>query len=116
VVPLFRNYLFLVIVDRFYDAKNCPGVDQLLLDGERPARVPDIVISSLKARQRGGVVVLPSLPRFRAGDAVRVTRGPFSGLDALYSGQAPRDRARVLLQWLGVPRLTILAESDIERA
>jgi transcriptional antiterminator RfaH len=113
--PLFANYLFFTVGadGHWYDAKRTPGVNSVLLDGQRPARVPDQVILGLKARERDGFI---SLPRFRVGDAVRITKGAFAGVDALYSGQAPRERARILLEWLGQPRLTIIPESDIERA
>ena len=56
------------------------------MDGVVPATVPDTVISSLKAREIGGLIELPKPPRFRRGDHVRVLRGPFAGHVGLYAG------------------------------
>jgi hypothetical protein len=72
---MFRNYLFLVIHDRFYDAMNCPGVARLLLDGVRPAKVRDGVIEDLRSREVGGFVKLPELGGLKAGDRVRAADG-----------------------------------------
>jgi hypothetical protein len=38
-------------------------VKRLIMDGERPVRVPDAVIDKLKGRERHGLVVLPEKPR-----------------------------------------------------
>jgi transcriptional antiterminator RfaH len=115
--PLFVAYLFAKVVDGQWGViRRTPSVTRVLLAGDRPARVGEHVIAGLRSRQRNGFVVLPKRPKFKPGDQVRVTRGAFAGVDALYEGQAPRDRVKVLLQLLGVPRVAELAEADIEPA
>jgi transcription antitermination factor NusG len=111
IKSLFANYLFIQIEAQFYSAMNCPGVVTLLLDGERPAKVPLTVITDLRSRERNGLVVLPREPRFKPGDPVRVTRGVLIGLRGLYQGQKPRERISVLLSVLG--RVEIAA-GDVE--
>jgi transcriptional antiterminator RfaH len=114
-VPLFANYLFLVIEDHFYEAMWCPGVARLLLDGDRPAKVRDGVIEALKAREVNGFVKLPEPPgQFKAGDKVRVIHGPFTGLPGLYAGQSAKDRVRVLLTLFGSSRPVMMMRVDIE--
>ena len=39
--PLFPGYIFILVVSRWYDAKWCPGVASLIMNGAGPARVPD---------------------------------------------------------------------------
>jgi transcriptional antiterminator RfaH len=114
-VPMFQNYLFLLLGDFFWDAKNCPGIARLLLDGDRPAKVPDRVIDDLRSREKHGLVVLPEPPgQFKAGDRVRIVHGPFTGLPAFYAGQSSRERVRVLLTLLGSSRPVTMQVTDIE--
>src|SRR5271157_6032602 len=78
--PLFRGYMFVLVESQWHSAQRCPGVNRLVLNGERPARVPDQVIKALKEREVGGFVKLPEPPpRLRPGGRVRVTGGPFRG-------------------------------------
>ena len=97
--PLFPGYIFIVVVSRWYDAKWCPGVASLIMNGAGPARVPDSVISeSLESRERGGLIELPKARGLRRGDRVRIVHGPFRERLALYDGQTAHARVAVLLQ------------------
>jgi transcription antitermination factor NusG len=80
-----------------------------VLDGDRPARVPDKVIAELKGRERNGLVELAP-PGFRRGDKVRIVRGPLSGLEGLVEGLRPQQRIEILLAVLG---RVALAKGDI---
>src|SRR5262249_41247416 len=70
--PLFPRYAFFVIESQWHAARWSIGVLGLIMDGLRPARVADSVISEIKARERGGLVELPRREEFRTGDHVRV--------------------------------------------
>ena len=78
LLPLFPGYLFVSIVQRWYEARWCPGVVRLVMDGEQPAHVPDRVIDSLRKRERNGVIPIPK-NGFALGEQVRVISGPFCG-------------------------------------
>ena len=82
--PLFPGYCFVAIVLQWHAARWSPGVVRIVLDGAVPANVPDCIIAQLHERERNGVIELPKLPGMRAGDRVRVTRGPLAGLAGLY--------------------------------
>ena len=53
--------------------------ERLVMNGMAPAAIPEGVTWRLKARETGGLIDLPRPPKFRAGDRLRVTRGPFAG-------------------------------------
>jgi hypothetical protein len=55
-VPLFLGYVFITIEMQWHMARWAPGVLGLIMDGERPARVPDHVIAELRGRERNGLV------------------------------------------------------------
>jgi transcriptional antiterminator RfaH len=111
--PLFPGYAFIEIALQWHSAKWSVGVLGLIMDGGRPARVPDAVIDEIRGRERGGLVELPRRGLV-VGDRVRVTQGPMRGLDGLYEGQKSRDRVLVLLAVLGACRRVELAVGDIE--
>jgi transcriptional antiterminator RfaH len=111
-VPLFASYAFVLIIERWYDVRWCPGVVRLVMGGDVPARVPDKVILELRGRERGGFVVMPAPPTFRAGDRVRITRGAFAGQLAVFDGMRSHERVAVLLQILGRVELP---KADIAR-
>src|SRR5262245_11045687 len=98
---LFPGYCFILITLQWSNACYAPGVRRIILDGEVPARVPDRIIDDLRKREHNGLIELPKPRVLRAGDPVRVLRGPFAGHLALYDGMQPRDRVAILLALLG---------------
>jgi transcriptional antiterminator RfaH len=119
---LFPNYIFVVIVLQWHTARFAPGVASIIMDGVKPARVPDAVIDELKARERGGIIMLPKKPQlapdagFQVNERLRIRTGPLRGLFGLYAGQAPHDRIQVLMQILGAVRPIEFAAGDVSRA
>ena len=112
--PLFPGYAFIVIELQWHAARWAPGTLGLVMDGTVPARVPDVVIAELRARERGGLIELPKPRGFRRGDQVRIVRGPFREHIALYAGMSGRERVAVLLQLLGAQQRTELPADAIE--
>jgi transcriptional antiterminator RfaH len=114
---LFPSYVFVAIVAQWHSCRWCPGVLRLVMAGDAtPARVPDAAIAAIHARERNGAVELPRAPRFRRGDKVRITDGPFREHLALYDGQAPHERVAVLLLLLGGQTRAELPADAIEPA
>jgi transcriptional antiterminator RfaH len=114
--PLFPGYCFILVVLQWHAARWSPGVVRIVLDGAVPAKVPDRIIAELRERECGGVVQLPEASGLRAGDHVRVTRGPFQGHLGLYAGMKPRERIEVLLMLLGGQTRVTLPRGSVELA
>ena len=113
--PLFWGYAFFVVKSGiWYTARWSIGVMGVIMDGTKPARVPDAVIAEIKGRERNGAVVLPERERFAVGDQVRVLTGPLSGHLAIFADMKPRQRVEILLQLLGGEQRVTLAKKDIE--
>jgi hypothetical protein len=76
--PLFPGYLFVWVVRGWWDARWSPGVVRLIMDGLLPARVPDVVISEIRSRERGGFVELPKVHGqfYRARCKIRLACSP----------------------------------------
>jgi transcriptional antiterminator RfaH len=114
ILPLFPSYLFVRIVDQFYPVMWTPRVIRLLMSGDKPARLPEKTVDEIRKRQVGGFVKLPSPPRLRKGQHVRITRGYFEGQIAIYEGMTSKDRERVLLDLLGQKVSVELPDHDLE--
>jgi transcription antitermination factor NusG len=67
--PLFPGYLFVWVVRGWWDARWSPGVVRLIMDSLLPARVPDVVISEIRSRERRGLSVIGSAPRIQSSCA-----------------------------------------------
>jgi transcriptional antiterminator RfaH len=111
--PLFRGYSFVRIFEQWHEAHWAPGVISLILDGERPARVPDQIIDRIKAQEVNGLVVLPKVPGLKRGDKVRIVHGALIGNLAIYEGMRGRQRVEVLLTFLGSQQRITLPWKDI---
>jgi transcriptional antiterminator RfaH len=116
VSPLFPAYGFVVIERQWHNARWTIGVAGICMDGEQPAKVPDSVITEIRNRERNGAIELPKPPGLRAGDRVKILRGPFGGHLGLYAGMRPRERVEILLAILGGQTHVRLPKGDVEAA
>jgi transcriptional antiterminator RfaH len=114
VSPLFPAYGFVAIIQGWHSARWSIGVAGIIMDGVQPARVPDSVIAEIRNRERNGAIELPKPPGLRAGDRVKILRGPFQGHLGLYAGMRPRERIDVLLQLLGAQTRVTLPKNDVK--
>ncbi|NJP04408.1 MAG: hypothetical protein HC837_01620 [Chloroflexaceae bacterium] len=105
-IALFPGYLFVqTSMDTLERGRieTMPGVVRLITSGDVPVPVPSSVISAIRQyiadiNQQGGLVA----HAFRPGDAVRITRGPLCGLEALFQGPTtPSARVQILLELMG---------------
>jgi transcription antitermination factor NusG len=110
---LFPGYTFVAIELQWHAARRCPGIVKLILDGERPAKVPMSVIDDLKSRERNGYVVLPQARGLQRGDKVRVTHGPLNSNIAIFDGMRPHQRVAILLSVFGAARQVELPKASI---
>jgi transcription antitermination factor NusG len=101
ISPLFPSYLFVRAVEQFYPVRWTDHVVRLLGSGDQPAQLPEAVMASIRKREIGGFVRLPSPPQLRKGQPVRVIRGSFEGLLAIHQGMGSRERVWVLLNLMG---------------
>lgn len=117
VSPLFPNYLFvhIAIEEQYCDVVWTPGVKRFIAFGATPSPVSDAVVEFLQDRV-GPEGVLRVVPVFRAGDIVRVRRGPLAGLVGIIEHPgSPRGRVRVLMELLRRQTRVELPQQLVER-
>lgn len=100
-VLLFSRYVFFKVCPNFHWAFRCKGVAQLFLrDDESPVILPDAFIEGLRSRERDGVVDLRG-GRFKIGQRLRVIRGQFANMVAVYERQNARGRDEAFVEAFG---------------
>ena len=119
--PLFPRYMFVWITGAWHALLGTVGVANVLRNGDYPAFVPDHTsagtgILDLRARERGGVIVLPPSERFLPGEGVHVDEGLFAGQCGLYDGMTGPARCRVLFEAMGQCIPVELREADLSAA
>lgn len=104
-VPLFPHYLFIAIdlhAPRWSDIRSSIGVRSILQAGGKPAAAPDGLVESIRARERFGLVEIPTIDpdAMKRGDVVRISDGQFKGFDGVFDRQDNK-RIMVLLSLFG---------------
>lgn len=101
IQPMFPRYLFIHLSDQTDDwgpIRSTLGVSNLVRFGITPAKVPEILINSLKQNENNlGIYELPIKP-LSHGDKLLIVEGPFEGYEATLFSQKSDDRVIVLLK------------------
>jgi len=101
-VPLFPGYLFIQVVlhAAYHSVIWTPGIKGFVSFGEIPTAIAPGIVNFLRQRTGADGIINPDRS-FRAGDRVRIKRGPFAGLVAIIEKPCPeRGRIRVLMDFL----------------
>jgi len=116
IKPLFPRYLFVILdinSNKLQAVKFTKGVSHIVMFGEKLSLITDRSIKILKSKLDNEFIFYPKTVTrdLKKGDCVHITRGKFSGLDAIFLTHKPKERIRVLLQFM---KKSILA--DIPKA
>jgi transcriptional antiterminator RfaH len=118
--PLFPCYLFIKTDGSWRVLLSTFGISSVVVFGNSPATVSQQIIDNFKARETDGCVELPALEecaaRFKEGERVRIKEGLFSGHVGVYQGQDPKQREKVLLDFLGRKTSVLLIPELLEAA
>lgn len=117
IESLFPRYVFIcadAAAQSLAPVRSTRGCVGLVRFGGEPARVPDGVIASIRARMDSddGVTRLDP-PDLIPGQRVRITDGPLSGLEAVFRTIEGAERVRLLLDFLGQAREAIVPRAHL---
>jgi transcriptional antiterminator RfaH len=95
IVPLFPNYLFVRIcfLEEFQYVLWTHGVKRFVSFNDVPAALDEGVVTFIM-RQANSQGIVTARSSLKAGEQVRISRGPFQGLVGIIQ-EAPNDRGRV---------------------
>lgn len=114
--PLFPRYLFIELSDdvNWSPIRSTLGVSNLVRFGTTVAKVPASVIEALRQEQDARGRQDPVRPLFAPGQTVRITSGPFAGLQAVFDMPDGDARAMVLIELLSKQVRLPVAISEIQ--
>lgn len=111
---LFPRYQFVKVFTTWRPLLSTLGVFGLVMNGQRPAYVPNNEIELLRSRQIDGYIVLPKPPpQYTIGQLLQINEGPMTGFAGLFDGMAADDRVRILLDMLGGKTPVVIAERAV---
>jgi transcriptional antiterminator RfaH len=111
--PLFPRYLFIQLDDvqsNWLPVRSTLGVSQLVRFGDKYCRVPDALVHGLMGAEQQRRNLLTT------GDAIRVTDGPFKGLEGIYQQADGCQRVLVLMQLFSKPHTVALPVASVQKA
>jgi transcriptional antiterminator NusG len=115
---VFPGYLFFRTptgFSRWDGIRWAPGVRRILQQDSSPGTVADEVLDHLRRRLAEGSL-RPFKPRFKAGDALVIERGPLAAVDAIFDREldAP-GRVQILVQMMSRLIPIRIDEVDVRR-
>jgi transcriptional antiterminator RfaH len=118
--PFFPGYLFVqanLRVIALSRINSLPSVLRLVAFGDLPQPVPGAVVEEIRRRVAELNASNGTIGHgFQPGDTIVFKRGPFQGLEAIFLGPtAPRERVRVLIEFLGGLRPLEVRVEQLER-
>jgi transcriptional antiterminator RfaH len=116
---LFPRYLFIRLgqdgsAKSWGPIRSTKGVGALVRFGHEPARAEDALIALLKAREAGAED--GPEPLFRKGERLRVSEGPFAGIEGIYQMTDGEQRVMVLIDFLNKPVALSLLPASVRKA
>jgi len=111
--PLFPRYLFIRLDDvhsNWLPVRSTLGVAQLVRFGDKYCRLPEGLVQGLMGAEQQRRNLLS------AGDAVRVTEGPFKGLEGIYHQPDGSQRVLVLMNLFSRPQSISLPVASVQKA
>lgn len=114
-VPIFSSYLPVYIHDdKWRFLLGTYGVTSVIMRHDGPATLPLSVVARLRSMENeNGLILLPAFP---IGAKVRISDGVAKDQFGIYQGQTPKERARVLMEWLGGKRTVEMDYDCLELA
>jgi transcriptional antiterminator RfaH len=116
IAALFPRYLFVRLEEgrqSLSPVRSTVGVAAVVCFGSQYAVVPEAVVRGLQAREsESGLHRLSRATPYLRGSTVRITTGPFEGLEGVFEREAGSERVVVLLDLLG-HRASVRLPTDI---
>lgn len=116
-IPLFPGYLFVrtdLNPHEHIEIVKTTGAVRLIGSTKGPVPITSTAIESLKIMVSTDAEIETGT-RFKKGDMVLVTRGPFSGVTGIFSNYRGKDRVLVNIEALGQFAAVVVDVDDIEK-
>jgi len=113
---LFPRYIFIHMHDGIDDwgpVRSTRGIQGIVKFGINPAKIDDAIIKEIRLREDDLSVRSINLDRFKVGQSIIINKGPFNGLEGIFSNYSGDRRVIILLDFLGKQTTLNTDESNI---
>ena len=103
IYPLFKGYFFVAFDHRrseWTKINSTIGVIKIICQGQKPIPVPEDIINGIKLRCDNDDKII-NKKKFKAGDCIKIIRGPFSGFVGNVEEIKDEVRISTLLNYMG---------------
>ncbi len=116
--PLFSGYIFVKFDPdtQLRLVKYSRGVSSVVSFGNKPARVDESLINSIKLRIKDGFVVLEP-PSFTRGEMVEIKEGPLEGISGIFDSRVKdSDRVVILLNAIALQSRVVVSSTSLRKS
>jgi transcriptional antiterminator RfaH len=117
IEPMFPRYLFIHLSDVTDDwgpIRSTIGVASMVSFANRAARVPDGLITALRAREGDDGVQVLVARELQPGDRVRIEEGVFQGYEGIFQAKTGKSRVLLLLEIAGKSARMQICEDHVQ--
>jgi len=117
IEAMFPRYLFINLSEQTDDwgpIRSTIGVSSLIRFGIEPAKIPQLLIDALIARENPEGIHELHVKDFERGQKVVISEGPFEGYEALFATHESNERVSLLLKIAGQTAKIQLKQDIIE--
>ena len=114
---MFPRYIFTRLneAEDWSSIRSTKGVSNIIFFGQKIAQVPNQLISYLKSKtDKAGVFKQKKIERdFKRGERIKIKKGTFQGMEAIFLSKSSKDRVRLLLKFTNQVTTAQLPASDV---
>tara|TARA_B100001741_G_C16401187_1_gene527063 strand:+ start:96 stop:632 length:537 start_codon:yes stop_codon:yes gene_type:complete len=114
---MFPRYLFIRLnhAEDWSSIRSTKGVSNIIFFGQKIAQVPTQLISYLKSKtDKKGVFKQKKIEcDFKRGERIKIKKGTFQGMEAIFLSKSSKDRVRLLLKFTNQLTTAQLPASDV---
>jgi len=119
VSPFFPGYAFLrfEFPAQYQMVKYTRGVKRVVGTDEGPTPIPEEIVSSIKARERDGLIVFEKYGEEPvAGDEIEVVEGPLKGLKGIFRKEVgDSERVMILLNYVSYQGMLVIEKDKLRK-
>ncbi len=116
--PLFPRYLFIRLdtgdsAKSWSPIRSTRGVSKLVTFGNQPAKVSDMLVDLIRARETSGEIAEKRL--YNPGESIRVVNGPFTGVEGIFQSIDGTQRVMILIELMSKPVRMAVSPNSIRK-
>lgn len=115
--PLFSRYIFVRAksnATNLFSLRRQMGVSGFAAPSYEQSFISNSIINAIKSRENADGYVGVNVPELKNGQTVKILRGPFAAIDAIFKEARDEKRSFLLLSLLGKAHNVLVSNQDLQ--